>query len=1133
MAVLHLLLQNHPAARAIPELGGVVAKYGPRLDGRRFLLVPYHFIGMSSMEQAVLGGYVEHVRRLHPEAALPAVYLADDLLRNAVELRERLGDDAFFGLLDDDTADDDGWGELSARWDPARFDQALAAPSGGDLRNALVSALVRNVFPLIEALAADTGEGFVPLDKGLEAISRHAHDLGYDAVILFLDELILWLASRMGDHAFVSREGSKVAKLVEGDAADRPAPIVSFIARQRDLRELVGEHVPGAEQMNFGDILRHWEGRFDLITLEDRNLVAIAEKRVLAPRDGTARQQIDDAFTAAVRRLEHDGSRETLLTETADLDTFRKVYPFNPALVETLVALSAALQRERTALKVMVQLLSEHRASLKLGDLVPLGDLFDVIATGDDPMMPGMREQFDHAKRLWRTRFQPVIERRHGGVTTDASRADARLAKSLLLAALVPDVGPLRALTVSRLVALNHGTIRTFIPGTERQVALDRLREWALEIGELRIGDDDRDPTVAVALSGVDVAPILQAAGAEDNTGRRRQKLMELLGKAFELRDAHSMDPSIEVLWRGFVRRVEVLFANIRDEVGVPNQLLRATGPCKVVVDLPFDEIGFSPSDDRARVERYLADQPATPTVCWIPSFFTDSTLSRLGDLVKIDHVLAGDRLASYAGHLSAVERQAARTQLESQASALREQIQRALRQAYAMEPPDPAVVRTTLSPGEQFVALDPGITVQPAVGASLRQAVEHLVDQVLVQRFPAHPEFADRVTASDLRHTLAEVSVAVTKADLRHENVEQSLRKVLSRVAQPLRLGTMYQAHFVAGTYWRDHFERQLAQEQPSPLRVGDLRRWLDVPKAAGMSKELGDVVIAVYAAQSNRMVMAGGRAIAPEIGRLDDAYELHVQALPSADVWRTAVTRAGEMFGIAGVSPLASVPSLADLANRVGDAVRDHRAQLPLLEAEVRAACARLGIDEDTCARLRTARAAVELVDALGRRSDEMADVLAGAAVPTSPAALGTSIKQAAAVVTALRSMNWELFRNATGLAGEFGGDAARIRDAVREAVAADELTIAVSPRLDAAERDCTALLSRAAAQSAAAPQSPAVPVSPAVPSPAPAAAPPPPLGVGLTREQAEQQLQDLRTRLRAEAHLDLAWELRELDR
>ena len=47
--------------------------------------------------------------------------------------------------------------------------------------------------------------------------------------------------------------------------------------------------------------------------------------------------------------------------------------------MQTLIAISSLLQRERTALKLMLQLLVNQRHSLELGDLVPVGDLFDVI----------------------------------------------------------------------------------------------------------------------------------------------------------------------------------------------------------------------------------------------------------------------------------------------------------------------------------------------------------------------------------------------------------------------------------------------------------------------------------------------------------------------------------------------------------------------------------------------------------------------------------------------------------------------------------------------------------------------------------------------------------------------------------
>ena len=68
MAVLYLLLRGNPKARALPELAEVVQAQDTWAEGRKFLLVPYHMIGAHSMESAILGQYVEFVRRLHPDA---------------------------------------------------------------------------------------------------------------------------------------------------------------------------------------------------------------------------------------------------------------------------------------------------------------------------------------------------------------------------------------------------------------------------------------------------------------------------------------------------------------------------------------------------------------------------------------------------------------------------------------------------------------------------------------------------------------------------------------------------------------------------------------------------------------------------------------------------------------------------------------------------------------------------------------------------------------------------------------------------------------------------------------------------------------------------------------------------------
>ena len=44
-----------------------------------------------------------------------------------------------------------------------------------------------------------------------------------------------------------------------------------------------------------------------------------------------------------------------------DRDAFRRVYPFSPALIDVLVGVSGFLQRERTALRLLLQLLPQRR----------------------------------------------------------------------------------------------------------------------------------------------------------------------------------------------------------------------------------------------------------------------------------------------------------------------------------------------------------------------------------------------------------------------------------------------------------------------------------------------------------------------------------------------------------------------------------------------------------------------------------------------------------------------------------------------------------------------------------------------------------------------------------------------------
>lgn len=114
-------------------------------------------------------------------------------------------------------------------------------------------------------------------------ITRHAKALGYDALVLFLDELILWLSTKISDPTFVNSEGAKLNKLVESADATRPLPLISFVARQRNLEEFLGPQVGGTEREALAHVMRSVQGRFGEIVLADTNLPEITEGRLLKP----------------------------------------------------------------------------------------------------------------------------------------------------------------------------------------------------------------------------------------------------------------------------------------------------------------------------------------------------------------------------------------------------------------------------------------------------------------------------------------------------------------------------------------------------------------------------------------------------------------------------------------------------------------------------------------------------------------------------------------------------------------------------------------------------------------------------------------------------------------------------------
>ncbi|WP_322770236.1 phage resistance protein, partial [Frankia sp. Cr1] len=1006
MAVLHALLRGEPTARTLDDrLTDVIGKHDAELAGKKFLLVPFHLLGAKSIEQRVLGGYADHLRRLHPGAPIPAVHRAEALLDEAASVRAKVGDTTFLAELNragSGGGEEDEWGD-DASWTPAELDAALApsATPTGKARRRLVSDLLSTWFANTFRDLREDAEGFVSLDAGLTEIARHAKDLGYDAVILFLDELILWLANNMGDQAFVSREVQKVTNFVEGGLGARPIPVVSFIARQRDLRELVGEQVAGDVRLSFLDVLTLADGRFDKIVLEDRNLPLIANRRLLKPLNAGAEAAIARAFetTAKVRAEVWDTMLGGSAQLGADRDAFRLSYPFSPAFMDTLVHVSAALQRNRTALKLMRQLLVDHRDDLRLGQVVPLGDLWDVITRGaDTPFTDVLKAEFDAAQKLYARKLRPYLLDAEGldedtlaqarrvqatgagagagadpALATKVRRftADDRLVKSLLLSALAPSVPALRNLTPRRLSALNHGSITSPIPGGEAGLVGKKVERWAGQFGEIKyIPVDGGDPGVGLELVDVEVDSILNSAVAYDSAGNRRTLVKRLLVDELGVNvtgDAYG--DRLDLVWKGSKRTCEVIFGSVRGAELRDDQLAPVDSESwRLVVDYPFDDTGDGPVYARARVERLRSAGVQHRTVCWIPADLTAARLADLGMLVRLDHLLAGGghRFDSHAQHLNADDRQRARGVLKSRYDALLTKTRTVLRSAYGLMSKDEQDVNAGFS--DHLRALWPGLNPTLPLGASFRDAVRRLLGDLLVDQFPGHPDLDPGLTGAPVRPAELKLVLGyVTKAaeaDGGSVEVTRGDRIPMRRIAPALGLGVMHEVRFELGREWVDHFTRRAAQTAadgsgppgaggsgPGELQVGDLLGWIDEPKPRGLDDNVAHLVVAAFAEQTDRAWYRYGGQLAPppELTAITRDMTLREQPLPTPADWEDACERAQHLFGVPR-PPLRRGRLLRTFAEEIVGKAKPRWAASQELVSALEAHAADLGLDPRT---------------------------------------------------------------------------------------------------------------------------------------------------------------------------------------
>ncbi|MFI0411543.1 phage resistance protein [Actinomadura sp. 3N508] len=1070
MAVLHAILRGEPEALQKDGLKDVVRKHRAWLKDRRFLLVPFHMIEAVSLESAVLGGYVRHVRELHPDAPLPAVYRDEGLLADARELRATLGDEAFIAGMSTGTEEEQEWNAVA--WTSDQLDAALAAPPGDGERTRLVGSLTATHFKRYADAVSGT-DSFIGLDPGLAEISRHAKDvLGYDAIVLLLDELVLWLSGYIGNIERVQAEAQKVSKLVESAEHNRPAPIISFVPRQRDLRELVGRDVAGATTASLFDTLKYWDGRFDTIKLEDRNLPAVVKARLLRPKSKDAEKALDTAFERVTNA--RSDVWEALLDAqggASDAEAFRATYPFSPAFVHAMVDISSALQRQRTALKLMQQLLVDYRDVLPVGQLMPLGAIYDVLARGADrPFTDKLRGEFQQAKDFYTGRLFPYLLDKHGLTpeqvadlpSRHAFRADDLVVKTLLLAALVPNVPALRTLTAGRLAALNHGSIVTMLPGQDRVMVGKTLRDLAGEFGEFQVSAGD-DPTVEVSLIRVDTAGILRNVVNVDDDAAKRRLVKAMLWNEFGAQDKGEFVTSRPIVWKGTERVVELIFGNVRDRERLPDEQFEPEmpGALRMVVDYPFDEGDKGPAEDRRRLQS-LQEKPDPPlTLAWLPSFLSRARLVELGDLIRINYLLErGDRLDELTATLSASDRDHARSQLRNRQAALSDKLRTALRRAYGLASPEDADLGARSE--DPVIALDSRLELRTPAGVEFGDALQRLAGQLLDHAYPKHPDFDPTgrrqvIRKSEVSTVLRTVEEAVQNRVGRLE-VPKTDVPVLKRVAHPAQIATVSEV-FVLRDDWKMLLGRRAAQSgRPvQEVVVRDVRKWI-LEEQPGLPPLIVDLITACYALQDNRSWFRGDRQIAPqEPGDIHSDMMLRRQELPSEEEFQRAGERAEAIFGVPK-QPVNTARAVQSMASAVRVQAGDLVSSLETLVTIATDNRVTLGLDDDS-PRLVTSKAMAALLNRVAAETDptKLLKKLAAAELPEDGDVYRAVLTGVRDLVSTLPALQWRILDQLPTLAETAGPKqerAAALLARLRSASRHDEYTVPLKAQIQEIE-------------------------------------------------------------------------------
>ncbi|WP_437960326.1 DUF6079 family protein [Sorangium sp. So ce119] len=757
LTYLGLLLEDRDVAwsKADPAVRALADEHRGWLGEARLLVVRLHMLTAASghetgFDRAIYEAVNEALRR---RGKAPFEFLhVDGVLAEARREAELYGAQ-FWKRLEEG-------GVVGSR---AEFD-AMASGSADD-REAVARAYLAWKGRDAASAGVDPRWG-----DGLRRLAEHVKALGYGGLVLLVDEFLLWLREKSGPD--FERAINQLNVIVDHADGARAVPLFVFVARQRNIEEFFPDMV---EERQLHEHLGHHAKRFEVTNLEDVELRHVCRGRVLRRRPEHAGdvQRVVDALAR-----DHEKVLPAIL-HGAEIGYLRDVYPFHPALIEMLIDVSSLMQRDRTALRLLYELLLLHHPELPLGKLLPVGCAFDAIFPPAGVEGSKRVEDLRAIHRTYYQRFRPAMDRMLRDAKAAGSDFDEKRKGELdamVKTALLAEVSPrLRgsSMNVERLVRLNDAEVTGETDRSKFNRVYQDLLELSRIASDLQLSGTGKSATVSVVLQNVNFSEML--GRARDRVAGQKLPLLtafyKVLLPAFGLK-REQVPGEIEIKWRETRRRGSIDVTNVRTLANAEFKVA-AGQEFRILIDYPWDDPGYSVDDDVARVADVRKRDGTCLTLCWLPRHLTPTELGFLQDIAALDELL-GPAQDELLRDLAPHERSMVIDQAQNQSQNLRNSLTQKLGEVYRDH--------------GQIVAMIGGVEARVPGGELESILKEKLAQMLLDRQYPYHPSFTLEPRPERLRLLCDWLSRAAEKPD-QTEAFSDDEARVLQGLGVPLEL--------------------------------------------------------------------------------------------------------------------------------------------------------------------------------------------------------------------------------------------------------------------------------------------------------------------------------------------------------